>query len=126
MTRFEFLKLAHVGCVILSITFFQIRAWRVISGAALEGFLYRVLPHVIDTVLLLSAIGMLLTIHLNPFSTPWLLAKILALLVYIALGFSALKGNADRGRRVLLVLAATLCFAYIVGVALTHRPEIFW
>lgn len=124
MARFEILKLLHVSCVVLSLTLFQIRAWRAVSGHAPSGFRDKILPHLVDTLLLLSAIGLLLVIRLNPLSAPWLVAKFLALPVYVILGYQAMKSIGNRRRQIFLVLAATICVAYIVGVAMTRNPAI--
>jgi uncharacterized membrane protein SirB2 len=77
------------------------------------------LPHAVDTVLLLSAITLAWTLRLNPLATPWLAAKIIALVVYIGLGTVAL--NPKRSARVRLAawLAALASVGYIVSVALT-------
>jgi len=51
----------------------------------------KVFPHIVDTVLLLSAFLMLYTLQLSIIENNWLIAKICALLVYIFLGMLALK-----------------------------------
>ena len=38
------------------------------------------LPHLVDTVLLVSALGMLWIMRLLPWATPWLRAKIIGLI----------------------------------------------
>jgi len=79
------LKLAHVACVVISGSLFIYRYARLNRhpDRPLAKAL-KVLPHINDTVLLFSAIGMLSLIGLNPFTTPWLLTKIVALRVYRA------------------------------------------
>lgn len=82
----------------------------------------RVLPHVIDSMLLAAAIYLCVLIQQYPLMDSWLTAKVLALVFYIGLGMIAIK----RGKRVLTrVLAgglALLVLVYIFGVALTHNP----
>jgi uncharacterized membrane protein SirB2 len=53
---------------------------------------------------------------------PWLMAKIIALLLYIALGTLALKPGRSQPIRTLSWLAAIVTFAYIVSVAITKKP----
>ncbi len=79
MTTYEMLKLAHVTCVVISGTLFiyryallSLRPDRPLAKPL------KVLPHINDTILLACAIGMLILISVNPFTTPWLLAKIVA------------------------------------------------
>jgi len=123
MTAFEWLKLLHVGCAVLSIGGFTLRGYWLLSGnRPLAQPLTRVLPHVVDSLLLASALGMLWIWRLDPFSAPWLTAKILALLAYIALGMTALRfATTDRVRRLAFALAL-LVAAYIVAVAVTKSP----
>jgi uncharacterized membrane protein SirB2 len=45
----------------------------------------------VDTPMLLSAVTLAAMLHLNPAHAPWLMAKILGLLLYIGLGMVALR-----------------------------------
>jgi len=81
----------------------------------------KVLPHVNDTVLLSCAIGMLIIIGLNPFTTPWLLAKIVALLVYILLGAICMRSLTGSRRQAVSFVAAISVFAYIFLVGLSKQ-----
>lgn len=117
------LKHLHVTCVVLSFSLFFVRGvWMARGTLAQKGRLWRILPHGVDTVLLGSALGLAYTLDLNPMQTPWLAAKLLALLVYILLGSVALR----RGRTVRVRLAAWFAaqavFLYIVGAAVRHDP----
>lgn len=82
----------------------------------------RIAPHVIDTVLLASAIALALMLRQYPFVADWLTAKILALVVYIGLGLMALRFARARRTQLFAWLAAQAVFIYIVAVALTHNP----
>jgi uncharacterized membrane protein SirB2 len=81
----------------------------------------KVLPHINDTVLLACAIGMLSLIGLNPFTTPWLLAKIVALLVYIVLGAICMRSLPGSRRQSISFVAAISVFAYILLVGLNKQ-----
>jgi len=81
----------------------------------------KVLPHVNDTVLLSCAIGMLILLGLNPFSTPWLLAKIVALLLYIVLGTICMRSLPGSRRQTVSFVAAISVFAYILLVGLSKQ-----
>lgn len=59
--------------------------------ALLQQCWVRILPHLIDTVLLASALTLVFWSGQYPFQQSLLTAKLLALLVYIALGTVALK-----------------------------------
>ena len=125
------LKLIHVSAVALSFSGFAARGVGVFSGASwVRHRLTRTLPHVIDTVLLASALGMLWVVHLVPWAVPWLRAKIAGLILYIALGALALRpartgattSAAARGHQLAWTAALTV-FGYIVSVAITKDPR---
>jgi uncharacterized membrane protein SirB2 len=82
----------------------------------------RVAPHVVDSLLLGSAITMALMSGQYPFAQTWLTAKFFGLLAYIALGTMALKWGKTKAIRVRFVILALLAYAYIVSVALTRTP----
>ena len=118
MTLFEALKHLHMGCAFLSIAGFTLRGyWMLIDSPLLLRRPAKVLPHMIDTLLLASAVGMLLIWRLSPLQSDWLIAKIIALLVYIGLGMVALRFGKSRKTRVNAWLLALLTAGYIVSVA---------
>ncbi len=116
------LKLGHVACVVISGSLFIFRYARLslYPHQSLPKAL-KVLPHINDTVLLISAIGMLSLIGLNPFTTPWLLTKIVALLVYIVLGTICMRSLPGSRRQAGSFVAALSVFAYIVLVGLSKQ-----
>ena len=124
------LKLIHVSAVAISFLGFAARGLGVLSDAAwVRHRLARTLPHLVDTVLLLSAVGMLWVMRLAPWALPWLRAKLIGLIIYIALGVIALRpalaGRAAGSRTLRLVawIGALAVFGYIVSVALTKSPR---
>jgi uncharacterized membrane protein SirB2 len=82
----------------------------------------RTLPHVVDTILLLSAIALAYGLRVTPTAAPWLAAKIIGLLLYIGLGVVALRRGRSKRVRAAAWLAALLVFGYIVSVAVTKDP----
>ena len=114
------LKYLHVSCVALSGAGFVLRgAWMLLESPMLARRWVRIAPHLLDTLLLGSAIALCLLLGQYPFLDAWLTAKLLGLIVYIALGTVALKRGRTRARRVAAFCGALLAFAYIVAVALT-------
>lgn len=115
------LKYLHMGMAVLSILGFVLRglwAWR--SPRLLARKPVRIVPHVIDTLLLLSAIGLLVAYGWNPLDQGWLVAKIVLLVAYIALGLVALKPWYGAAVRVPAFVAAVAVFAWIVIIARAH------
>ena len=116
------LKYLHVTCVILSGTGFFIRGvWMIRESSWLRKKWVRVLPHIIDTTLLVSAILLALQIQQYPFVHGWLTAKVLALVAYIVIGVVGLKYGKTKKIRVIAWLVAMSIFGYIVLVALTRQ-----
>ena len=117
------LKHLHVTCVVISGLGFCLRGWWMLSGShLLQARLTRVVPHLVDTLLLGSALIMAWLSGQYPFAQNWLTAKLIGLVAYVLCGTMALKrGKTPRQRLVFLVLALA-AFAYIVSVALTRSP----
>jgi uncharacterized membrane protein SirB2 len=111
----------HVSCAIISLSFFIVRGiWMILDNAMLQRPLIRVLPHVIDTMLLVSAVSLTLILEQYPFINGWLTAKLCALILYIILGTIALKRGRTKFIRIGAFGASIFVFAIIVGVALSH------
>jgi uncharacterized membrane protein SirB2 len=117
---YETLKLVHVGTAVLTISGFVLRGYWMFSGSPnLQLKVVKVLPHIVDTVFLVSGIALIFILNLPVMSQPWLLMKFVALIAYIALGAIALgRGKTIRSRTIAFVLALAT-FAYIAGVALS-------
>ena len=116
-------KTLHQATVVLSLAGFFARGLGGLAGAGwVQSRAAKSVPHVVDTVLLLSALVLAWMLRLNPLTTPWLAAKIVALLVYIVLGMVALNPKRPLRLRAVAWLAALASFGYIVSVALTKSP----
>lgn len=116
------LKDVHVACVILSGAGFLARgAWMMRESPWLQKTWVKVVPHVIDTTLLGSAILLTIQIHQYPFVQGWLTAKVLALIAYVGVGAVGLKYGKTRKIRIAAWLLAIAIFGYIVLVALTRQ-----
>ena len=82
----------------------------------------RTVPHIVDTGLLASAIALVIITQQYPLAAPWLTAKLVALVIYIALGMTALKHGKTKSVRLTAWITAQVVFVYIVAVALTRSP----
>ena len=113
-------KHLHVAAVAVSLGLFVVRGgWALWSPERLGRAWVRIVPHVVDTLLLASALW--LAVQLGSLES-WLLAKVAALLVYIGLGTLALKRSRTRRVRAVALAAALATFAYIVSAAVTKSP----
>jgi uncharacterized membrane protein SirB2 len=123
MPDYALLKNLHVGCVLLSGGGFLLRGrWMLAGSALLTHPLSRTLPHLVDTVLLGSALWLAALLNQYPFTAPWLTAKFFALLAYIVLGSLALGRGRSRRVRATAFAAALATYAYLIAVAVAHDP----
>jgi uncharacterized membrane protein SirB2 len=123
---YQLVKTVHVSAVATSYLLFVLRGvWMMWFPALLARRWVRIVPHVVDTVLLASAIMLAAALRQYPPAAPWLTAKVAGLIVYIALGTIALKRGRTRRTRVAAWLAAQCVFFYIVLVAFTKNPLVF-
>jgi uncharacterized membrane protein SirB2 len=127
VTLFEGLKLVHVSCAFISIAGFSLRGYWMLTGdSRLRLRVTRIVPHVIDTLLLASAVGMLLIWGVSPLKVDWLSAKLVALLLYILLGMIALRFGRTGLQRTMAWVLALCAAAYIICVAYTRDPMGPW
>ena len=117
------LKIVHVSCVAASYALFVVRGiWMMRESSHLQHRWVRIVPHLVDTLLLASAVALAVMSHQYPLANGWLTAKVAGLLIYIGLGTVALKRGKTRRVRVRAWLAAQAVFFYIVAVAITRQP----
>lgn len=116
-------KYLHITFVTLSFSLFFLRGiWMLRASPLLQQRWTKIVPHVVDAALLASAITLAIQLSISPFEAPWLMIKIIALLIYILLGTIALKRGKTLRIRLLAWLAAQIVFIYIVMVAIAHNP----
>lgn len=120
------IKHLHVTCVVLSILLFFLRGiWTMQTSPIMQQRWVKIAPHIIDTLLLGSALTLAWLSQQWPFQQAWLTAKVLGLLAYIILGSIALKRGKTRQIRLAAWLLALATVGYIVAVALSRSPAIF-
>lgn len=120
---FSALKFIHIGFALLSIAGFTLRGyWMLTDNLLLNHRAAKAFPHIIDTLLLASAIGMLLVWNISPLELNWLTAKIVGLLAYIILGMIALRFGRTKKEKGVAWLLALLSAGYIVSVAYSKNP----
>lgn len=121
------LKHLHVSCVALSGLGFMLRGGLMLVDSPLrQRRFFRIAPHVVDSLLLSSALALTVVVGQYPFVNGWLTAKLLGLLLYIVLGSVALKYGRSLTMRAICLFLALIVFGYIVSVALRHHPAGFF
>ncbi|ELV8851304.1 SirB2 family protein [Vibrio fluvialis] len=87
----------------------------------------KVFPHIVDTFLLLSGIGLIFVTGFVPFTAaaPWMTDKLTSVLAYIALGFFALKLGRNKLLRTFAFFGALGWLAIAGKIAVTKVPMFF-
>lgn len=116
-------KHIHMTAAGLSLALFSLRAWwSVRESPQLQRRWVKVLPHLIDTVLLAAGVTLMVMLRAWPTQHPWLAAKLVGLVAYIVIGTLAIKRGRTPTIRAVASFAAIAIFVYIAGAALSHHP----
>lgn len=89
-----------------------------INPAKLQTKWLKIIPHVIDSLLLLSGFGLVIQGQWLLGEYYWLISKLLILFAYIAIGMSAMR---IRKLRWLKTIAAISCLILIVKIAFSKK-----
>ena len=123
---YVWIKNLHLLTITLSITLCGLRFfWKWAGSAMMQKRGVKVVPHVVDTLLLLSGISLIFITHFYPFSPQgtWLTEKLFGVIIYIALGFVALsKRPVSQKTRWLAFILALACLYLVLKLALTKMP----
>ena len=123
---YALLKAIHQSAVVISFAGFFVRGVGMLNDATwLRHRSVKTLPHVVDTILIVSAVWLAWILRLTPANAPWIGAKIIGLLVYIAVGMVAFRFGRTKGVRASAWIGAMLVFGYIVSVAIAKDPRGF-
>jgi uncharacterized membrane protein SirB2 len=82
----------------------------------------KIVPHVIDTILLLSGFSLVIQGNWLEGEYGWIISKLILLLGYIAFGIMAMRCKGSK--RWLAFFAAIACFVYIFIIAVTKQGYI--
>ena len=94
-----------------------------LSGSnLLQKKIFKILPHVVDTLLLASAISLVVMSGMYPWVAGWVGAKLLALIVYVVAGSIFMRSQQSQSRQFFWFAISLLAVGYIVAVALTKSP----
>jgi len=117
------IKHIHLTTVVLSLFLFIFRFYGVMLNVdkIIRAKWLKFTPHIVDTILLITAITLAIKLGVSPGENAWLLAKIVALVLYIVLGTFALKRGKTKQIKLFCGIGAVLVFFYIVSVAFTKN-----
>lgn len=116
------LKHSHLLFVFLTLALFVLRGiWLFTQSPLLQKKIAKILPHVFSLFLLVSGVAVSVLLGFSPSNQPWILAKLIALIVFIALGIITFKAvNKSVGK--ISWVSALAVYAYIISVAITKTP----
>ena len=115
-------KHIHMLTAMITGALFLLRAyWMVIDSPLMKQRWAKIVPHVNDTVLLISAITLVVWSGQYPFEQNWLTEKVLLLMAYILAGTVALKRGKTRQVRVAALILALIFLSFIFKLALTRQ-----
>ncbi|MCZ8528328.1 SirB2 family protein [Alteromonas sp. PRIM-21] len=116
-------KHLHLTAVGLSILFFVFRfIWSQFDATALNKKWVKILPHIIDTVLLASAVWLCFILSQYPFVNAWLTFKVIGVVLYIVFGLFALKKAKTALSKWGFFVAALVVLMATAMVAVTKQP----
>jgi len=117
------IKNVHMSLAILSLLGFVVRGWWSMRGSSiLQRRWVKITPHIVDTLLLTTAILLMIILKQHPGNQGWILAKVIALVFYIGFGTLAIKRAPTPASKALFFGLAIATFGYILGVAIAHHP----
>ena len=113
----------HLTAVGLSILLFVFRfIWSQFDATILAKKWVKIVPHIIDTILLASAIWLCVILSQYPIVNAWLTFKLAGVIAYIVLGLFALKKAKTTVGRWAFFIAALVVLMTTALVAVTKQP----
>jgi len=117
----EYTRTIHIAFAVLTIISFTLRGmWMLMDSPLLLSKPARIVPHIIDTLLLFSGIVLVINYTSYHHGYGWLLAKLAAIILYIMTGAIALKYGKTRVIRIIALIISYCLLVIIVSLALTR------
>jgi uncharacterized membrane protein SirB2 len=114
------IKLIHIIFILTSLASFIARiALSVFKPSILQIKIFKIAPHIIDTVLLVSGIALVIQGNWLEGEFGWILSKLILLLVYIVFGVMAMRFS--NYKRWLAFTGAITCYIFIFMIAITKN-----
>jgi len=113
----------HGLFVFLSLALFSLRGyWMLRDCPALQARWVKIAPHIVDTMLLLTALWAAWLMFWSHGTNPaFITVKIIGLIVYIGLGLVALKLGKTKAIRLTAFIAALAVYVYLMAVGVTMQ-----
>lgn len=115
------LKAVHASCAMLTLLLFIWRGRLAIAGKQISQHWMRRVPDSVDALLLGTGVALVFVTGQYPFVVDWITIKLLAVIVYIALGFVVFRFGRTRKVKKAAWLTALAVFACIVWLAVFRQ-----
>ncbi len=125
---YEGLKHFHMLTIAISVLLLSVRyVLLMMDSKHLQNKFLKVAPHVVDTFLLLSGVGLIYVTGFMPFTNaaPWLTDKLICVVAYIALGFFTFKLARNNLLRTFAFFGALGWLGMAGKIAVTKVPMFF-
>ena len=120
-----FVRDLHVILAYVTVAGFALRAiWALMGSDRLKSKPARILPHVVDTFLLVCGLALVFGFG-HSLTSSWLVVKFVALLAYIGFGVLTLRAS-SMPLRFVGVIGALSSVGFIFAVAMTRDPWPLW
>ena len=114
------LKSIHMLFILLSVGGFITRIMLVqFKPTWLQPKIAKIAPHVIDTILLLSGVGLVFQGNWMAGEYGWIISKLIMLIAYIGFGVMAMRSTGIK--RLGAFVLALACFGYILTIAISKH-----
>jgi uncharacterized membrane protein SirB2 len=122
---YEIVKHTHLTAIALSVLLFLWRFYLLSSQSQmLQKKWLKVLPHLVDTILIISALILCVLLKQYPFVDAWVTEKLLALLMYVFMVTLALRLAKTVLMRTVGVIGAISWIAYAGSVAISKQAHL--
>lgn len=119
-------KHLHLTLIAVSVLFFITRyIWVMTDSAMMQKKWVKIVPHIVDTFLLISAMVLCVLLSQYPFATGWLTEKFIGLLLYIFFGLLALKIAKDKKIKTIGFVLAIGTIVFMGKLAVTKQALLF-
>lgn len=116
-------KHLHLTAVALSLLFLTLQVIAHIFDTKMKDAKWlKVLPHIIHTVLIVTAIGLCISISQYPFIHDWVTSKLIGLVAYILLAVLAVKWARTNAMRIFAFIGAIAWLGLTAKVAFSKMP----
>ncbi|MDU0355548.1 SirB2 family protein [Paraglaciecola aquimarina] len=123
---YTFVKHLHLTAIALSVILFLLRFLLLsLKSPMLQKKWLKILPHVVDTLLLLSAATLCVLLQQYPFVDAWVTEKLFALVMYVFMVILALKLAQTTLMRIVGFVGALSWVAFAGMVAVSKTPLLF-